>query len=168
MTMTDPGVESRKQSQASASAGSSPSAYQELWLSISTRPWKSLVLVPVDPDGSVMELTVALAEAGSQLSDAPVNSLIAEAPDFLNGPSSSRVPAKTLVNRITSLRHPESTGQLVIALPPLSRDPLAAVVARRADVTLLCIHKGKSETPAVRRTLQLIGRDRVAGCLWLA
>ncbi len=60
---------------------------------------------------------------------------------------------------------PARDGRLVIAIPPVVDDPLGIGVARRADVVIVVVEMGRTSAGDVRRTLELIGRDRIAGCV---
>ncbi|TMA71634.1 MAG: CpsD/CapB family tyrosine-protein kinase [Deltaproteobacteria bacterium] len=53
----------------------------------------------------------------------------------------------------------------IAILPPVVRNPLALKVATAADVVVICVEIGKTRLSAVRRTIELIGRDHVAGCV---
>jgi len=53
----------------------------------------------------------------------------------------------------------------IATLPPVATNPLALKVAAAADIVVICVEIGKTRLSAVRRTLELIGRDRVAGCV---
>jgi hypothetical protein len=144
-------------------------AYQELWLSLAQKHWRSLVLVPVDPGTSAMEPARVLAEVGTQLSDAPVSLLLAEHLDAPGGGLTvpERVRAKTITNRIRSLGHGTEPGQLIVAVEPVTVEPLGVLIARAADLVVLCVEMRQSRSEAVRRTQSLIGKERIAGCLLL-
>ncbi len=49
--------------------------YVRLWLSLALRAWRSLVLVPADPDGSTATIARSLAEVGKRLSELPVTAI---------------------------------------------------------------------------------------------
>ncbi|MGA9521968.1 MAG: hypothetical protein WBV82_10915 [Myxococcaceae bacterium] len=143
--------------------------FQELWLNLAQRNWKSLVLVPVDPDLSVMQMAKALADIGGPLSESPVTAVsLVDALDVLSpdNAGTDRARTKTIVNRIRSLRQGDA-GQLIIAIQPVTVEPLGVLVTRAADVVVLCIQMKHSRSEAVRRTQSLIGADRIAGCLVL-
>ena len=143
--------------------------FQELWLKLAQRNWKSLVLVPVDPELSVMELGKALAEVGAPLSESPVTAVsLVDALDVLSpeNAGTDRARTKAIVNRIRSMRQGDA-GQLIIAIQPVTVEPLGVLVTRAADVVVLCIQMKHSRSEAVRRTQTLVGVDRIVGCLVL-
>ena len=142
-----------------ARAGLDAQRFQELWLALARTPWKSLALVPVDPDGSSAEVAAGLADAGSQLSDGQVVVVAADPLD--SSPSSN----KALASRVASMRQGRGASQLLVALAPVIVQPLGAVIARRADAAVLCVRLGRSRLADTRRTIALIGEERVAGAI---
>jgi hypothetical protein len=132
--------------------------FHELWLTLSRTPWKSLVLVPVDPDGSSAELATGLANAGSHLSEGQVTLILDEA---LDSPSA----AKSISNRVVSMRQGGAPGHLLVALQSVTVQPLGVVIARKADVAVLCVRLGTSRLADARRTIALIGEERIAGAI---
>ncbi len=60
-----------------------------------------------------------------------------------------------------------SSARLVISVPAVMSEPLGLATTQAADLVVLCIELGRSRMENVRRTLKLIGRERVAGCLLL-
>jgi len=123
------------------------------------------VLVPADQRGSAAAAAVALAEVGRRLRLTQVSALVAARLDYEE--------AAQLARRLAALRFPGATpgpgapDQLVVAIPALATDPLGAAVAREADVVVLCVDLGRTSLAGARQTIQLIGRDRIAGCLLL-
>jgi hypothetical protein len=56
-------------------------------------------------------------------------------------------------------------AKLVISIPAVVSEPLGLAVAQFADAVLLTVHLGKTRIAEVRRTIDLIGRDRIVGCV---
>lgn len=56
------------------------------------------------------------------------------------------------------------SARLVISIPPVVREPLGLAVAHVADAVILTFHLGKTNLAEARRTIELIGRDRIVGC----
>jgi hypothetical protein len=52
---------------------------------------------------------------------------------------------------------------VVVAIQPVLVEPLGAAIAQAADTVLLCIRLGKTRVADARRTVELIGQERVAG-----
>jgi hypothetical protein len=124
---------------------------QELWLALSVRPWRSLVLVPADPGGSTAPLARSLAAAGDALGDQPVT---ASGDDALE-------PGAALALVDGGAR----SSRVVVAIPPVVVQPRGVLLARRADAVVACVEQGRTRLADVRRTLELIGRERFLGCV---
>jgi len=132
---------------------------QELWLALSRRDWRSVVLVPADRHDSTEASAIALAEVGRRLRSAPVNALVAPRLDY---DSTAQV-----VRRLTALAAAGGPEQLVVSIPPVVAEPLGVAAARQADLVVLCLEVGRTSLAGARRTIELIGLDRIAGCLLL-
>lgn len=143
--------------------------FQALWLSLAQRPWKSLVVIPVDPDFSVAEHSRTLTDIGASLSEGPVTCLclddLASAEDANSG--ADRARTKAIVNRIRTMSQGTEPGQIIIALQAVTTHPLGVLIARTADVVVLCVRMEQSRVQDVRETMSLIGADKIAGCLLL-
>lgn len=57
-----------------------------------------------------------------------------------------------------------SAARLIISIPSVVSEPLGLATTQRADVIVLCIHMGQARMADARRSLELIGRERIAGC----
>jgi hypothetical protein len=56
-------------------------------------------------------------------------------------------------------------ARLVIAIPAVLSEPLGGAIARHADAVVVCVERGRTRAADVRLTAELIGRQRIAGCL---
>jgi hypothetical protein len=126
-------------------------ALQELWLALSARPWRSLVLVPAGPAGSVAQLARSLAAVGRELGDAPVAAVAGDA----------------ALERGGALDGGAASSRVIVAIPPALIEPRWVVLARRADAVVACIEKGRTRLADVQRTVELIGSERFLGCVML-
>jgi hypothetical protein len=126
---------------------------QELWLALSVRPWRSLVLVPAAPDGSASQLADAPAVAGTELGELPVTA-------FADGALEPHA-ALALVGEGAP------ASRTIVAIPAVVAQPRGIVLARRADAVIACIERGRTRLADLRRTLELIGRERFLGCVLL-
>ena len=54
---------------------------------------------------------------------------------------------------------------VVVSLPAVLDDPRALAVARAADLVVVSIERGRTAHEDARRTVELVGRARVAGCV---
>jgi len=55
-------------------------------------------------------------------------------------------------------------ARLVIAIPAVCAEPLGLAVAKQADLVVLCVERARTRLSDVRRSADLIGRERMAGC----
>jgi hypothetical protein len=55
-------------------------------------------------------------------------------------------------------------ARLLISIPAVVSEPLGVAVAQYADGVVLTVHVGKTPLEEARRTIELIGRDRIIGC----
>jgi hypothetical protein len=133
----------------------------ELWLALSRRPWRSVVLLPADRRDSTHAAANSLAEVGRRIKLARVDAVVAEELGYER--------AGALIRSLAA--HGASGGpgdQLVVAIPSVVVEPLGVAVARQADLVVLCIRMGWSGLDDARQTVQLVGEDRMAGCLVLS
>jgi hypothetical protein len=54
--------------------------------------------------------------------------------------------------------------RLVISIPAVIAEPLGISAAREADVVVLAVRMAKTRMDNVRRTIELVGKNRIAGC----
>lgn len=169
---------------------SSGREYQELWLSIARMDWASVVLVPTDNGGSAADLATMLAGVGTQLRDTPVTAIVAHRIDYasvralanlqprlqsgLPWPGAIEVaptpvdpaePEPAPRGRMHEAFPMPPLGRAIVAIPPIVDEPLGVAVAQAADAVVLCIRLGKTQITSARRTIDLIGADRVIGAV---
>ncbi len=174
------------------SPGSPGREYQELWFTLARKRWASLALVPVGAGVSASAIATALAEVGSRLRDTPVTAIVAESLDYGAARTLSEiqprlfeeralsnaleVPAKVVTGRVDGGAAPavaplrdahviSPMARVVIAIRSVVEEPLGVAVAQAADAVLLCVELGVSQLAAARRTIELVGPDRVVGVL---
>ena len=61
-----------------------------------------------------------------------------------------------------------AAGKVIIAVQPVVVEPLGLAVTQAADVAILCIEMGRTHLASARRTIDLVGRKRIAGCLLMS
>ena len=143
--------------------GVSSRQYQELWFRLARTHWRTLVLVPADDGGSATEIATSLAQVGRILHES------VSVVDFKDVLDSGMFDART--NDSTSpfarpvLRAADRPGKLIAALLPVVSEPLGLTMATAADVVVLCVELGHARRRAVQRTIELVGRERIAGCI---
>jgi hypothetical protein len=159
--------------------------FQELWFALGRRDWRSVVLVPADPEGSTAAMATSLAKVGRQLHELPVTLFVmskpadywpavqivnsaasadpgAASPDEPDYATSVRVVAAAASGGRDGKRF--ETGKVIIAIQPVVSEPLGLAVTQVADTVVLRVELGRTRLDAVRRTIELIGRERIAGC----
>jgi len=72
-----------------------------------------------------------------------------------------------VVRRRAALRGSGGAEQLVVSIPSVVAEPLGVAAAREADLVVLCLELGLTSLAGARQTIELIGLDRIAGCLLL-
>jgi hypothetical protein len=136
--------------------------YQELWFALSRIPWRSLVVVPADAESSAAGIATALANVGRRLRSTPVTFLVmagsidyASAGKFVKTVSGRGPPSDEDGTQISS--------RVIVAVPPVTVEPLALAVIEASDVAVICAKKGTSYLAAAARTVDVIGRDKILG-----
>lgn len=139
--------------------------HQALWFALASRRIASVVLVPADEGSDLSGLARALAEVGRRLGDTPVTAVVPEAIDydFVN-----RTAALLALTRGAGDRRPgASLLEVIVAIHPVTVEPLGLALVHAADAAILCVEQGKTRLAAARRTLKLIGKDRFIGSVLL-
>jgi len=130
---------------------------QRLWFSTQRRPWSSLAIVPLASGGSVHFVAEALASLGTLQSRAPVEVLNAE-----------RTTPASCVWQLRALEASVGSGtRVIVLLDPLLHNEAGIPLAMAADALLIGVELGFATAEAMRRTLDLVGRDRVLGTIAL-
>ena len=130
--------------------------WQQFWLAIETRPWRSLSLVPAGEGGPV-DFTLNLAVNLSRTGIVHIGTAIQVA-------DATSVPLGQLNAFLTEVRRCTSTGdRLLIALPPTGASPITTSIAQASDAAVLCILIEKMSSADAKRTLKLVGHSRFIG-----
>lgn len=168
--------------------------FVELWIKLSRSDWSSIVLIPADPGGSTAPLARALAETGQRLSFYQVTAVTLSALEFGSAlaladlaqhaqheqrtrlaaaaaaaageaPAASQEPSPGAPKTEALARTPPT--QLIISIPSVISEPLGIPAAQQADAVVVTVRVGHTLTSQVKRTVELVGRERVAGCVLL-
>lgn len=59
---------------------------------------------------------------------------------------------------------PVPSARIIIAIPAVVSEPLGLAATQSADVIVLTVELGRTRLADARRTIELVGRDRIAGC----
>jgi hypothetical protein len=92
-------------------------------------------------------------EAGPSIFDAGHDADDGPAPPVHRGPA----PRATLVL--------PTAGRVVIAIPSVIEEPLGLAVTQAASLVVIAVVLARTRLASVRRTIELVGRERVAGCV---
>jgi hypothetical protein len=136
--------------------------FQGLWFTLARKRWNSLVLVPADEGDSAAGIATALADVGRRLRNTPVTFLVmAGSIDYA---SAGRFVAAVAGNSGQDAGGPPSS-RVIVAVPSVISEPLALAVTDAADAVALYVRKGSTRLKAASRTIELVGRDRIVGCV---
>jgi hypothetical protein len=164
--------------------------YQELWFALAKRNWTSVVLVPVDPGGSAASIGRSLADIGTRLSELPVTAIsvssmgydsafaLADLQQHIERERRAAAERRAPTINITPSRPadgPEdgaphdalalaASSRVVISIPAVISEPLGLAATQAADAIILTIELGRTRLADARRTVELIGRERISGC----
>ncbi|MFT3915038.1 MAG: hypothetical protein QM704_13240 [Anaeromyxobacteraceae bacterium] len=168
--------------------------YQELWLALAKRRWTSLVVVPADAEVPAADVAKKLADVGKELIEEPVTAISVTRLGYDSARALSDLQQYVDRARQGAERNPGGpngdagivevggrpgdagatsgnqalalapSARLVISIPPVVNEPLGLAVAQFADAVVLTFHLGKTRLSEARRTIELIGRDRIVGC----
>ena len=137
-----------------------------LWFALARRRLTSVALVPADSSVSlarVGEVAQALADVGQRLVELPVTAIVLDAMD------------RSLIARVgavlgtaregTTAWSSSSPLAVIVAVPSVLTEPVGLALAQAADGVVLCASMGETRLDEARRTKELIGADRVVGCI---
>lgn len=158
---------------------------EALWLVLARTTWRSLAIVSAHADGSTEDVAQALAIVGKRLSNSHVSAVsvkalgprsalaLATLANHLRGqgpaepgtPDSRDVPVR--INRWSQRHHAPAHRQVIVSVPAVVSEPFSLMVAQAADGVLLGVELGRTSTKDLKRTVDLVGRERIAGCCLL-
>lgn len=134
-----------------------PPELQQLWFSTLRYPWSTLVVVPTHRGGSAYPVAEALAEVGNLQESVPVRLIDAEGIEL----KESTLLTKSIAS------HVESGGKAVVAVEPVVQSLAAIPLARGADAVLLSVSLQTADIASAKRTVELIGSERIIGTVAL-
>jgi hypothetical protein len=131
--------------------------WQQLWFNVLQHPWSSLVIVPAEPNISVLPAVRALTAVGRLYHQRPVHLLEAEGTE----------PAATGFV-ISSAKNLVAAGErVVIAVASPLVNPVAIPIARAANAAALLVPLGRTRLAPARQTIDCIGRQHFIGSIVL-
>jgi hypothetical protein len=130
--------------------------WQRLWLSIESRPWRSLALIPAGEGGSLdfsLIIAITLSRTGMVHLGTPIQ--VADA---------TKVPLNQLTAFTNEIKRCTRDGQrLLVALPTTVNNAVTASIAQSMDAAVLCVLAGRMSSAHAKRTLKLVGASRFLG-----
>lgn len=131
--------------------------YQRFWLSLQTRQWRTLALVPASDgqaDDFTLQIAMALARTGMTHLGAQVH--VADATTL----------TLAATNQFTAqVRASTDSGPVLIALAARSSNPVTTPIAQVADCAILCVKLGEMKMSEAKRTVEEIGAAQFIGSL---
>jgi hypothetical protein len=158
MPNSTPGVTSAQVREQSSPRKAPAREIQELWFALARRDWRSVVLVPADAGESTNALARALADVAKWLHEEAITLVLMSDPlDYacasqIVGPLDPMSPNAR-----------QTDGTVIMAVQPIVVEPLGLSVMEGADATIICVEMGHTRTSSLRRTVNMIGRERIAG-----
>jgi len=158
---------------------------QELWIGLAKQEWTSLVVLSAHAGGSSEGFARSLAAVGNRLSADAVSAVTVK----VIGPSSA-LALSTLANHVRNRAarlwqgngiievfneqaasaerndrgYAATSGQLVLGVPSVISEPLSLAVAHAADAVILTAELNRTQVKDVKRSIEMIGRERIIGC----
>ncbi len=138
-------------------------AAHSLWFAVQTRPWASIAVLPAGPGESAKDVANALYDVGALASGGPMRMLDAREVTLTSS-------ANVIVNMSSLVSAPGERRvggpQRVVVLLASVIDVMAGIpIAMAADAVVLTVTLGKTRLDDARRTLQLVGAQRVLGTI---
>lgn len=132
------------------------SDWQKLWLTLQARSWTSLAICPAGAGVSLdFSLTVAvtLARTGMLHLGAPIQ--VADG---------TRVQLSEVMQFAEEVKRCSVGGdRVLLALAPISENPIAVTLAQSADFSLLCALLERMSSADAKDTVKKIGKERFLG-----
>ena len=130
--------------------------WQKFWLTIRSKDWKSLALVPAGvggPPDFTVTVAVSLARTGMTHLGVPIR--VADA---------THVPLRHMMQFLDEVRNCTAAGDLVlIALGAMAESPVTVSVAQASDNALLCVLLEKMAAADAKKIVSHVGAQRFIG-----
>ncbi len=130
---------------------------QQMWLSLMSGGWSSLVVVPTDPEFSARVVTGALAEVAAYHDLGPFQ--------IIDALGASPAVGEQLAQQLASVV--ASGSRAVAAVDSLMQSLGGVPLVRDAEAALLVVRLGSSNFDYVQSTIDVIGRERIIGAVTL-
>lgn len=130
--------------------------WQRLWLSVQSKPWSSLAIVPAADGGPLdftLRIAVTLARTGMVHLGSPVQ--VADA---------TKVPLAYLTQFLEEVQRCTRAGdRILVALAPLAKNPVTLSIAQATDAAVLCVLFDRMSSAETKKTVAKVGFNRFVG-----
>jgi len=127
-----------------------------LWRAIQKSSWHSLAIVPADLSTDARPIAEALATTASLM--------LGKAPELLDGTGLQPNRAAMFILDMSLASQPREHGAIVV-LDSVVANESCIPVAISADAVVLVATLKEATFTGFHRTLELLGRDRIIGCI---
>ncbi len=132
-------------------------ALHQMWLHLVRQPWSAIAVIPTDPSTSAGEVARSLLEVAAFYDLGNFALVDAEHASLSQGSQLAREMVASVGN-----------GARVVAAVEYPMQSAGAVpVIMAVDAALLLVRTGASAAAAIRSTIEIVGRERVLGCVAL-
>lgn len=128
---------------------------QRTCLAVLRGDWTTVALVATDPSAPVRPLADALADVSRAYRLRPLR--------IVDAAGASAAQVAHLQDELATSRVGE--GRVVVAVDDLRRSPGGVPLVVQADAVVLVVRLGATALRDVEETVELVGRDRVLGCV---
>jgi len=132
-----------------------PRELRLMWVSLMRGTWNSIAIVPVFPGHSCRPVAAALSDLTRFHDVAPFLVLDAEGAEAGEG---ERLAQELRVSVQKGLR-------VVVVVESVLQSLAAIRLALAVDAVLLVVRLGQSDFASTQSTVEIVGRDRVLGCV---
>jgi hypothetical protein len=139
---------------------------QALWFSLQNKPWSSLAVIPAGPGESSLAAANALYDVGALVSGGPMRLLDARMVTLAS--TASFILNMTSLVAASGERRSGPGQRAVVVLASVIDQPAGIPIALTADAVVLTLVLGTTTLDAARKTVELVGADRVLGCILLS
>lgn len=130
--------------------------WQRLWLTLQSKRWTSLALVPASA-GAPADFTLKIGLILARTGQIHVGSSL-----FLaDGTAVQLSNMVTFTDEIADCR--QTGSRILLALAPITDNPVTEALVQAADCALLCVMFESMTSAETKRTVSKIGKDRFIG-----
>lgn len=130
---------------------------QQMWLSLMRGRWWSMVVIPTDPDTSVLGVTRGLQEVARLRNVGPFR--------IIDAVGASPEVGERLAQEVASVI--AGGARAVVAVDSLIRSLGGVPLVRDAEAALLVVRLGTANFEHVQSTIEIVGRERILGAVTL-